>query len=106
MGIGTSRRMKENRNLVEKESPANDIRVLNMFLRDLLVRAIRGEMGSRVYDKLNATIKTKADLLETNYRDVLKEANYRWGVDDGSKVILDVVHHVRSNLDWNWSRLH
>ena len=42
-------------------------------------------MGSRVYDKLNATIKTKADLLETNYRDVLKEANYRWGVDDGFK---------------------
>jgi len=95
-------RIEENRNLIENESPANDIPVLNMFLRDLLVRAIRGEMGSRVYEELLATIKSKADLLETNYREVLKKANYRWGVDDGSKVISDVVQHVQFVLHWNW----
>lgn len=96
-------RIKENRGLIENGSSANDIPVLNMFLRDLLVRAIKGEMGSRVYEELLATIRTKADLIEINYREALKNANYRWGVDDGSKVISDVVHHVQSVLQWNWS---
>lgn len=96
-------KIKENRSLIENKSPANDIPVLNMFLRDLLVRAIKGEMGSRVYEELLAIIKTKADLIEPNYREVLKNANYRWGVDEGSKVISDVVHHVQSVLQWNWS---
>lgn len=96
-------KIKENRSLIENKSPANDIPVLNIFLRGLLVRAIKGEMGSRVYDELLAIIKTKADLIETNYREVLKNANYRWGVDDGSKVISDIVHHVQSVLQWNWS---
>lgn len=96
-------KIKENRGLIENGSSKNDIPVLNMFLRDLLVRAIKGEMGSRVYEELVATIKTKADLIETNYREALKNANYRWGVDDGSKVISDVVHHVQSVLQWDWS---
>jgi len=96
-------KIKENRGLIENGSSANDILVLNMFLRDLLVRAIKGEMGSRVYEELLAKIKTKADLIETNYREALRNANYRWGVDNGSKVISDVVHHVQSVLQWNWS---
>jgi len=78
-------KIKDNRSRIKDKSPANDILILNMFLRDLLVRAIKGEMGSRVYEKLLAVIKTKADLIETNYREVLKNANYRWGVDDGCK---------------------
>lgn len=93
--------IEENRKLIENKSDANDIAVLNMFLQALLVRAIRGEMGSRVHKELQATIRTKADLLETNYREVLKKANYRWG-EAGSKVISDVVHHVNSRLGWNW----
>lgn len=96
-------KIKENRGLIENGSSQNDIPVLNMFLRDLLVRAIKGEMGSRVYEELLKTIKSKEDLIEINYREVLKKANYRWGVDDGSKVISDVVHHVQSVLKWNWS---
>jgi len=95
-------KIKENRSLIENESPANDIPVLNMFLRALLVRAIKGEMGSRVYEELLETIKAKTDLIETSYREALKNANYRWGVDNGSKVISDVVHHVQSVLQWNW----
>lgn len=95
-------KIKENRGLIENESSTHDIPVLNMLLRDLLVRAIKGEMGSRVYDELLAKIKTKADLDETNYREALRNANYRWGVDDGSKVISDVVHHVETVLQWNW----
>lgn len=96
-------KIKENRDLIESETPKNDIPVLNMFLRDVLVRAIKGEMGSRVYEELLAIIKTKADLSETNYREALKNANYRWGIDDGSQVISDVVQYVQSDLQWNWS---
>jgi len=96
--------IKENRNLLEKESSVNDIQVLNMFLRDLLVREIKGEMGSRVYEELVARIKSKADLLESNYRKVLEEAKYRWGADNGSKVISDVVHCVESVLHWKWCK--
>lgn len=95
-------KIKENRSLVKNDSGANDILVLNMFLRDLLVRAIKGEMGSRVYEQLTTTIKTKADLTEANYRQALKNANYRWGVDDGAKVISEVVQYVQSVLQWDW----
>lgn len=94
--------IEKNRSLIDNDSAEHDIHVLNMFLRDLLVRAIKGEMGSRVYEQLNVTIKTKADLTEANYRQVLKNANYRWGVDDGSKVISEVVQYVHSVLRWNW----
>ena len=92
----------ENRNLIEKNPQESDITVLNIFLRDLLVRAIKGEMGSRVHEELMSTIKSKADLLTQNYRKVLKKAKYRWGVDDGSKVIADVVEYVQSVLHWDW----
>jgi endonuclease III len=95
-------KIKKNRSLIERDSATNDISILNMFLRDLLVRAIKGEMGSRVYEQLISTIKTKEDLTEANYRQVLKNAKYRWGEDDGSKVISEVVHRVQSVLKWDW----
>jgi endonuclease III len=94
--------VKENIKLIEEKSDKNDIAVLNIFLRDLLVRAIKGEMGTLVHNQLLSIIMDKADLLETNYRTVLKNANYRWGVDKGSKVIVDVVNHVESCLHWDW----
>jgi endonuclease III len=95
-------KIEENRSLLEDDSGANNIPVLNMFLRDLLVRAIKGEMGSRVYEQLTTTIKTKADLTEENYRQAMRNANYRWGVEDGAKVISGVVQYVQSVLHWDW----
>jgi len=95
--------IKKNRNLLRANGTNNDIAILNIFLRDLLVRAIKGEMGLRVYKELIATIKDKADLHETNYRLVLKKAKYRWGVDDGSRVISAVVMYVTSDLHWDWN---
>ena len=97
-------KIREHRNLVEDDSGANDIPVLNIFLRDLLVRAITGEMGSLVYEQLTTTIKTKADLTEANYRQILKKANYRWGVNKGEKVISEVVQYVQSVLRWDWRK--
>lgn len=94
--------IKKNRNLLAEKSSTNDIAILNLFLRNLLVRAIKGEMGQRVYRELNRTIKTKTDLLKTKYRMILKNANYRWGVNDGSRVISDVVRCVDTELHWDW----
>jgi len=94
--------MKKNQLLLAVKSPANDIAILNIFLCNLLVRAIKGEMGLRVYEELQTTIKDKADLKESNYRMLLKKANYRWGVDDGSRVISDVVICVNDELVWDW----
>src|SRR3989337_764463 len=60
-------KIRKNRNLLTTRTPENDINILNIFLRDLLVRAIKGEMGQKVYEQLKATIKDKADLRERNY---------------------------------------
>jgi len=94
--------MKKNQLLLAVKSPANDIAILNIFLCNLLVRAIKGEMGLRVYEELKTTIKDNSDLKESNYRMLLKQANYRWGVDDGSRVIFDVVICVNDELVWDW----
>lgn len=94
--------MKKNQLLLAVKSPANDIAILNIFLCNLLVRAIKGEMGLKVYEELKTTIKGKADLKESNYRMLLKKANYRWGVNDGSRVISDVVICVNDELVWDW----
>ena len=96
-------KITENHNLLTARAPENDIKILNIFLRDLLVRAIKGEMGLRVYEELIATIKDKADLHATNYRMILKKSKYRWGVDDGTRVISAVVSCVKSDLRWDWN---
>ncbi len=94
--------IKRNQSLLDNKSLKNDILILNMFLGTLLVRAIKGEMGSKVYEKLSAKIKNKTDLLEATYHEVLKDSNYRWGIDAGSRVISEVVHYVDSVLQWDW----
>ncbi len=94
--------MNKNQLMLAVKSPVNDIAILNIFLCNLLVRAIKGEMGLRVYEELLTTIKDKTDLKESNYRMLLKKANYRWGVDDGSRVISDVVRCVNDEFRWDW----
>ena len=95
--------IKRNRNLLAERSDTSDIVVLNIFLRDLLIRAIKGEIGQRVYRELTSTIKTKMDLHEANYRLILENSNYRWGVDDGSSVISSVVNCLDTELHWDWA---
>jgi len=94
--------IKKNRKLLANKCGTNDITILNLFLRALLVRAIKGEMGERVYEELKRIIKNKDDLIEKNYRIVLEKANYRWGVNEGSKVISDVVRCLNAELNWEW----
>jgi hypothetical protein len=96
--------IQKNRELIEQKSSTNDIYILNIFLRDILVRAIRGEMGNRVHEQLDLRIQTKADLTRENYVEVLRKSKYRWGVDVGSQVMLAVVKFVEDELFWDWDR--
>jgi len=92
----------KNQNLVQNKSDENDVEILLIFLRGILVRAMTGEKGQNVFDELSSTLKNKSDLHESNYKDALKRANYRWGVDSGSQVISAIVQYFRDQLDWNW----
>ena len=83
--------IKSNRKLLKTKSDKNDITILIIILREILVRAIKGEAGERVFESLKRHIKTKDDLYEKNYETLLKEAKYRWGAVEGSKTIEDIV---------------
>ena len=81
------RDIRTNQSLAQSRSNVNDVKVLAIFLRDLLVRNIIGEGGQRVYVAFGEIIRGKDDLTEENYRRILKKARYRWGVDVGSSVM-------------------
>lgn len=93
---------EKNLALVKEQSERSDIQILIIFLRDLLVKFIKGEAGGKVYRELQKLIKSKADLHKDNYIDVLKRSQYRWGIETGMQVIEDVVHYFSKRLQWNW----
>ena len=94
--------IKSNQRLFIHQSEQNDIKILHSMLRDLLVRATKGERGNRVYDELLKTIKRKKDLTTQNYKTILTNAQYRWGIAIGTQVISKVVEFFASRLKWNW----
>ena len=47
-------------------------------------------------------LNTRADLSEQNYKQIIQNANYRWGVPTGTQVISDVVKLFGSKYKWNW----
>ncbi len=79
----------------------DDLAVLRLFLRELLIRAISGEGGQRIGDALDR-ITCLRDLRGKIYRDILKESYYRWGVAAGVPVMEAVVRHFRDEREWDW----
>jgi hypothetical protein len=100
----TAQRQDIEKNLVLVRNPSdeNDIAILLSFLRDLMVRAMRGEAGERTYQELKAAIRDKSCLQDQIYVKALKAANYRWGVEAGSDLISKVVGYFDGQLKWNW----
>lgn len=101
--------LKEYRNEIARnrellESDKNDITILLIILRDILVRAIKGEAAQRVFESLKKFIKTKADLNKKNFKKILKESKYRWGADDGAETICNVVSFFKGELNWNFKK--
>ncbi len=95
--------IQNNQHLITQRSEENDITILLSMLRDLMVRAMRGEKGIIVYKQLLKHIRRKKDLRIDNYNTVLKNAQYRWGVETGVQVITNVVDYFSKRLNWNWS---
>jgi len=100
----TAQRQDIQKNLVLVQNPSdeNDIAILLSFLRDLLVRAMRGEAGERTHRELKAVIRDKNCLRKEIYAQALKAANYRWGTNVGCDIVSEVVEYFRGQLKWNW----
>jgi hypothetical protein len=103
--------IKEQRNqiiknlaLIQRPSDENDMKVLLIFFRELLMRNIVGEAGERLHRSLCEIVKTKDDLTQENYERALEQADYRWGKSTGSSVMTAVVAYFRDELNWNWQK--
>lgn len=96
--------IKENQNLITYTSDENDIKILISFLRDLLVRAMKGERGEILYVELKKSIRSKRDLNEKKYQQILQKAKYRWGSKVGKKVMSDIVKVFAQELKWDWKK--
>lgn len=96
--------IKRNLNLLNHRNEETDIQILLLMMGGLLIRATRGERGSKVYQELKEKIKCKEDLTKQNYINILKKAQYRWGVKTGVQIISDVVGYFSNTLKWNWKK--
>ena len=94
--------IERNRCMVAAQDGSNDIEILLQFLRNLLVRAMKGEAGEQTYRELKAAIRDKSHLRREVYAAALKKANYRWGSDAGADTIVQVVAYFKDELKWNW----
>ncbi len=92
--------IKTNLKLTQERSDENDMKVLRILLRELLM-TVSGNAGERLRHALDEIVKTKDDLTPENYERVLKQARYRWG-SRGSQVMKDVVSYFKDTLHWNW----
>jgi hypothetical protein len=79
--------IKEQRNqisknlaLIQNSSDENDMKVLRIFFRELLMRNIVGEAGERLHKSLCKFVKTKDDLIQENYEHTLDRL-----ITDGAK---------------------
>ena len=94
--------IQKNLELVRNPSDENDITILLSFLRDLLVRAMRGEAGERTHRELKALIRDKSCLKKGIYVQALNAAHYRWGANAGCDIVSKVVEYFDGQLKWNW----
>lgn len=97
-------RIKENKKLIVNESEKNDIKVLGKLIRDLLVRYMSGERGIKIYNEFKKIIKSKNDLNVENYEKILKNAKYRWTIEDGVKIMSEVVSIFKDKYEWDWEK--
>ncbi len=99
--------LEEHRAYIEQNNQlvtaGEHIQVLHIFLPNLLIRGISGEAGNRVRKELKKHVKEDVHLIPDTYRQVLKNAGYRWG-QAGVQVIEDVVQIFRHDDKWNWKQ--
>ena len=96
--------IRNNCDLINNKSEENHIKILLIFVRNMLMRAIKGEAGVAIYNELQKRIKSRSDLTDDNYKSALEEANYRWGSKKGVPIISGIVKYFEETLDWDWDQ--
>jgi len=92
----------QNQRKISDRSDENDLYRLRIFLRELLMRGINAEAGTRIGEALDHFVREKADLTFDNFRQVLERARYRWGSNGGIPVMTEVADYFCKTLNWDW----
>ncbi len=79
----------------------NDLDILFILYRDLLMRAMKGERGEHMAAAMKKFIKSKNDLKNSVFEKVVSECKYRWH-KDGIQVMADVAEYFKKR-NWNWT---
>lgn len=83
---------------------AKPIQIFNIFAMNLLLRAMLGEKGADIFREMNKVFKTFKDITENKANTVSKKAKYRWGVENGTKVILGAKKVLFEEYQGNWGK--
>lgn len=92
--------VNDNKKLLENQE-VNKIIILKKILNDLLMRAIKGERSTLIYNSLVKYLVYDSNFNEIKYRLLLKDSKYRW-ITPGIEVIKNVVYHFEIVQKWNF----
>lgn len=84
---------------IKRNRKLSDIEIFKRFVANLLVRATKGERGSRVQSEIDKGINKYLHVNRSNLRNILK--GYRFGIKTGSDVVLKAKEIVKSS-SFNW----
>jgi len=94
--------IQKNKLFLQEKTEKNDLKILGMYVKDLLNRNVGGEVGIKAFQELESLVATKKDLCRPVYEQVVKNINYRWGVKTGMQVLEDAVYVIENKLNWDW----
>lgn len=80
----------------------NDIKILIILYRDLLMRAMKGERSEHMTAAMTKHINSKSDLNKKTFEKIVSDCHYRWH-KDGIQVMEDVADYFKL-IDWDWTK--
>ena len=89
---------------ISRNRRESSIRIFNIFTMNLLLRAMRGEKGKDIFREMNKEFKAFSDITKSRVKNVLKRIGYRWGVKNGTEVILRAKEIILKNYRGNWEK--
>ena len=95
--------IRKNQELISHNSEENNVKILLVFVQNMLIRAMNGDRGSPILSELQMRIQKISDLTEDNYRIIIENSKYRWGVETGVSVVSNIVKYFGQTLNWNWT---
>ena len=89
---------------ISRNRKESSIRIFNIFTMNLLLRAMRGEKGRDIFREMNKEFRTFGDITKSRVKNVLQRIGYRWGVKNGTEVILRAKEIILKNYRGNWEK--